>query len=130
MNTVTMSAVIVTLFLGGPERTGPVRPGLAVGHHLVLVKLLGFLFMFVWFRATLPRFRYDQLMDLGWKVLIPLALGWLLLLIAFRVGDDAGWNPVAIVAGGIAGLTAGYLLLTVALKAAKRTREIEGEVGV
>ena len=44
-----------------------------------LGKLLVFLFIYVWFRATLPRFRYDQLMDLGWKVLIPLAFGWFLL---------------------------------------------------
>jgi NADH-quinone oxidoreductase subunit H len=130
MNTVTMSAIIVTLFLGGPN--GPVLfgPGWMWGTIWFSVKLLGFLFMFVWFRATLPRVRYDQLMDLGWKVLIPLALGWLLLLIAFRVGDDEGWNPVAIVAGGIAGLTAGYLLLSLALRAAKRTRALEGEVGV
>ena len=67
-NMITASAVATTLFLGG--WLGPVAPSPVwfVGKVFVL------LFVFIWFRATLPRFRYDQLMYFGWKRLLPLAL--------------------------------------------------------
>ena len=52
---------------------------------IFLGKVVLLLFIFIWVRWTLPRFRYDQLMDLGWKALIPLALGWMLLLGAAHV---------------------------------------------
>ena len=88
MNTITMSAVVVTLFLGGPD--GP-TPHVFILSWLVPVlwflgKTLLFLFLYVWLRAALPRLRYDQLMDLGWKVLIPLSLGWVLIVAAVLVG--------------------------------------------
>ena len=130
MNTVTMSALIVTLFLGGPAGPVLVGPGWMWGTIWFTVKLLGFLFLFVWFRATLPRFRYDQLMVLGWKVLIPLALGWFLLLAGLKVADGADWNPIAVVAVAAVGLLAGYGLLASALWAARRNRELEGEVSI
>jgi NADH-quinone oxidoreductase subunit H len=129
MNTVTMSAIIVTLFFGGPNGPVPIGPGWLWGTIWFTVKLFCFLFMFVWFRATLPRVRYDQLMDLGWKVLIPLALGWLLLVTAFRVGDDEGWNPFVVAVVTLAVFAAGYGLLVAAMRAARRTRAIDGEVG-
>ena len=91
MNTVTMSAIVVTLFLGGP--TSPVsgfleggRFGWALGLLWFALKLLVFLFFYVGLRATLPRMRYDQLMDLGWKRLIPLSLAWLLVLAGRLLG--------------------------------------------
>jgi NADH-quinone oxidoreductase subunit H len=86
MNVVTMSAIMVTLFFGGPQGLFdiPIIPGAIEGTVWFFVKLMCFLYMFVWIRATLPRLRYDQLMDLGWKVLIPIALGWFLLLAALR----------------------------------------------
>jgi NADH-quinone oxidoreductase subunit H len=91
MNTITVSAVAVTLFMGGPS--GPhinVLPALWPVVWFFL-KLFVFTSAYVWLRATLPRLRYDQLMDLGWKRLIPLALYWLLLVAALRIGDDANW---------------------------------------
>ena len=90
MNLITMSAIIVTLFFGGPSPAfGP--DGVLIGVGWFVLKIILFLFVFVWIRATLPRFRYDQLMDLGWKRLIPVALGWLLLLGAIRIGQDEDW---------------------------------------
>ena len=116
MNTVTVSAVAVTLFLGGPN--GPAIGFLPDLWPVVwfLAKLLVFLFVYVWLRATLPRFRYDQLMDLGWKKLIPLALYWLLLIAALRVGRDQGWNRYVVLAVGVAVGAACWAALGAALR--------------
>jgi len=70
INIMTVSAVASTMFLGGYQ--GPF--GIFPGVHWLLIKMLVIIFIFMWIRATLPRFRYDQLMSFGWKVLLPLAL--------------------------------------------------------
>jgi NADH-quinone oxidoreductase subunit H len=67
-NMINVAAVATTLFLGGWH--GPFLPPVV----WFLVKVAAFLCFFIWIRATLPRFRYDQLMNFGWKVLLPLAL--------------------------------------------------------
>jgi len=133
MNTVTMSAVIVTLFFGGPS--GPIPSGaptwladFVLPFAYFFGKLVVFLFMFVWFRATLPRFRYDQLMDLGWKFLIPLALGWFLLLTAVRVANDQGWNVVVTAVVTIAGLAVGAALLRLSIRAAEEKRDVSASL--
>ncbi len=84
-NMIVISAVAVTMFLGGWLRPFPnvewlsfldlafLPAGLA-GCLWFLVKLLAFLFVYIWFRGTFPRYRFDQLMDLGWKWLLPAAL--------------------------------------------------------
>src|SRR5262249_14131520 len=71
VNMVTVSAVATDLFLGGWHR--PVPPAsLAVVWFLIKVGFL--LFFYVWMRWTLPRYRYDQLMRFGWKILLPLSV--------------------------------------------------------
>ena len=99
MNTITMSAIIVTLFLGGPAGWVPNIPHLRWVFPIVwfLAKTVGFAFCYIWFRASLPRFRYDQLMDLGWKRLIPLSLGWMLIVAGFLVAKGWGFLMAAMV---------------------------------
>ncbi len=130
MNVITMSAVMVTLFFGGPQPfligsfdlfavLGPLG-----GTAWFVLKLLGFLYLFVWFRATLPRLRYDQLMDLGWKVLIPLSLGWFLLLAALRQFSpegDAGDSIRVVVISVVVGVAA-VGLFGLALRVARGNR--------
>jgi NADH-quinone oxidoreductase subunit H len=130
MNTVTLSAIVVTLFLGGPSGPSLFGPAWVWGVVWFVAKLFLFLFTFVWFRATLPRFRYDQLMNLGWKVLIPLALAWLLLLAAVNIGRDEDWNPSIVVAVSFGVLVAGWLAISAALKVgqARHLEEADEEV--
>ncbi len=79
MNMIVGSAVVVTLFLGGwhffglETLGGPVWSGL-ISFGIFFLKTAAFLFIFIWVRWTLPRFRYDQLMNFGWKFLLPVAL--------------------------------------------------------
>ena len=101
MNTITMSAITVTLFFGGPDGPVPHIPHIRWIFPILwfLGKTIVFLFVFVWLRAALPRMRYDQLMDLGWKRLIPLSLGWLLIVAGFVVD---GWWGLAMAATVVA----------------------------
>ncbi len=68
INMLVVSGVAATVFLGG--WSGPVLPG----PIWLFIKMLLFMFIYIWLRATLPRFRYDQLMGIAWKVLLPLTL--------------------------------------------------------
>jgi NADH-quinone oxidoreductase subunit H len=122
MNTITMSAIIVTLFLGGPAGPNWFGIGWLSGTIWFALKLFVFLFMFVWVRATLPRLRYDQLMNIGWKVMIPLALGWVLLLAAINIARDEDWNVGVAVGLSFLVLVAGWVTLTAAVDVAQRRR--------
>ena len=128
MNTVTMSGIIVTLFFGGPQGLFdvPYIPGAIEGTLWLLVKTVIFIYVYVWFRATLPRFRYDQLMDLGWKILIPASLGWFMLMAVLRLGRDNDWNRVLIGVISAAVIIGCAGLMTTAVKVSRANREREG----
>jgi NADH-quinone oxidoreductase subunit H len=61
------------------------------GIHWLLAKTSFFLFLFLWFRATFPRYRYDQIMRLGWKIFIPITIVWLLVAAGLVVGKVGPW---------------------------------------
>ena len=81
MNMFTMSAITVTLFMGGWSGPGFDRlngwAAVALSFGYFMAKIVALLFVFIWVRASFPRMRYDQLMDLGWKRLIPASVVWL-----------------------------------------------------
>ncbi len=107
VNMITVSALATTLFLGGWHAVWPITlwSGANSGWWPVLwflAKLVIFLFVFIWLRGSLPRIRYDQLMALGWKILIPASLAWTLLIATLRVWRRQGGSTgVYLVGGGI-----------------------------
>jgi NADH-quinone oxidoreductase subunit H len=105
VNMFTVSALATTLFLGGWRAPWPISawPTFDNGWWPVLwflLKLTAFMFFFIWLRGSLPRIRYDQLMRLGWKVLIPSALAWTLIVATARVYRQQGASPAVYVIGG------------------------------
>ncbi|MEQ3539791.1 NADH-quinone oxidoreductase subunit NuoH [Pseudonocardia tropica] len=93
VNMVTVSAMAVTLFLGGGMWPWPLSFLNEYGwlqFAAFIIKVLLFLFVFIWLRGTLPRFRYDQFMKLGWKVLVPVMLVWIVAIFGIRAFVNTG----------------------------------------
>ena len=119
MNMINVSAVAATLFMGGWHAPWPASwPGADMLNSGVfppiwlILKIWLLMFVFVWIRGSLLRFRYDQFMKFGWKVLIPVGLGWL---VFFAVGREAfdAWGRDLNVYDAVAGVVA--ILLTIAV---------------
>jgi NADH-quinone oxidoreductase subunit H len=118
MNVITMSAIAVTLFLGGPAgpKLGFLDDGSTINVWLMpvfwfMLKLLALLYGTVWLRATLPRLRYDQLMALGWKYMIEIAFLWLMLSGVVVIGRQEGWNLWIVVPAAAIGAVLVYGVL-------------------
>jgi NADH-quinone oxidoreductase subunit H len=87
-NMILISALTAIMFLGGwLSPLGFIPDGI----HWFLLKTGGFLFLFLWFRATFPRYRYDQIMRLGWKIFLPITIVWVMLVAAMVVWQLPPW---------------------------------------
>jgi NADH-quinone oxidoreductase subunit H len=114
INLATVSALATTLFLGGWRAPWPISlwPDANTGWWPVLwffAKVFIFVFVFVWLRGTLPRLRYDQFMRLGWKVMIPVSLVWILAVATVRIARSHGTDLGRILI--ILGVVLGVMLL-------------------
>ncbi len=106
VNMTTVSALATTLFLGGWHAPWPISiwEGANTGWWPLLwftAKVWVFLFLFMWLRATLPRLRYDQFMALGWQVLIPISLVWLMIVALVRSihAEPVVTGAISVIAG-------------------------------
>ena len=115
VNIIAVSALATTLFLGGYHAL----PGLGfteswLGGWFTLIwfflKVLFFFFIFVWLRGTLPRLRYDQFMQFGWKVLIPVSILWILVVATLRVLSMEGASRFVIM-----GFAVGLVIIIMAI---------------
>jgi NADH-quinone oxidoreductase subunit H len=95
VNMINISALTIVLFLGGWWPAVPALGGAAgwLGPLFFLAKLVLFIFFFIWLRSTLPRLRFDRLMNLGWKVLLPIALANLVVTAVVVALWPSGWWP-------------------------------------
>ena len=93
-NMILISAMASVMFLGGWLSPFPANwPVLGVaGVWWWCIKVAFLLFCFLWFRATFPRYRYDQLMRLGWKIFIPVTLVWIVLIAAWMQTPFSLWH--------------------------------------
>ena len=115
VNIIAVSALATTLFLGGyhaPPGLGFTEQWLGGWFTFVwfLAKVNFFFFIFMWLRGTLPRMRYDQFMKLGWKVLIPISLIWILIVATLRVLQQEGVSRTVVIAFAV-----GIVLLVMAI---------------
>ena len=95
-NMILISALSALMFLGGwlspfPDSWSDGLFLLGDGFHWLLLKTFFFMFLFLWFRATFPRYRYDQIMRLGWKVFIPITIVWIVVVAVMRVSGMPWW---------------------------------------
>jgi NADH-quinone oxidoreductase subunit H len=135
INLATLSALATTLFLGGWRAPAPISTfwaGANEGWWPVLwfmIKIWGFIFFFIWLRAALPRVRYDQLMKLGWKVLMPFSLGWILLVATMRAltREGYGTGTLVVVAAVVVALALGASIALDMVRAGEQGEQAEGE---
>jgi NADH-quinone oxidoreductase subunit H len=130
INMVTVSALATTLFLGGWRAPWPISvwSGANSGWWPLLWfvgKVVAFIFFFIWLRGSLPRVRYDQLMALGWKILIPTALAWTLIIATLRVWRRQGGSTGIYIVAAL--IVAALLLLWFGWEASVRKAETLAE---
>jgi len=106
VNMTTVAALATTLFLGGWLAPWPLSLWAGANSNWwpvlwFVIKIFIILFCYIWLRGTLPRVRYDQLMAIGWKVLIPVSIVWILLIATVRAWRLDTHNTIPYAIGGV-----------------------------